>query len=390
MKKPRWFCAIPALGFLLASYGCGTHGHYDSFSAAPRDEVGRSVLRFRWKQILSDYAKEPAPHEFASPVATKEFVYAASRKGVLSAFAVADGAVRWQKKVGSVSARLTIHNDQSDGPQIYVGTDDGELVRVAALDGRSKWTATTGGPVLEAPVVFGDAVYVSNEANQVYALDRKTGKERWKHQSPNPSEFTLRGHAGVSVDGDLVFAGFANGTVAALQATTGKVVWMASLKNGEKRFVDVDTAVVVDGRRLYAASSAGGLFALSKKTGQILWRVDIRNVAGIVLDQERLFVVAANAGVYALNKRGQILWRQSTMGGGEPAQPVIVGEYLIYALSLDGVYVANKRNGKIYQYFNPGEGISSTPFVTALPGTSRVGNLYLLSNAGILYAMSLR
>ena len=68
--------------------------------------------------------------------------------------------------------------------------------------------------------------------------------------------------------------------------------------------------------------------------------------------------------------------------GGEPADPIVSGSYLIYTLAEDGVFVADKRTGVLHQYFNPGDGVSSTP---ALRGD----DLYVLSNRGILYALEL-
>ena len=60
------------------------------------------------------------------------------------------------------------------------------------------------------------------------AVDATTGKFKWQYKSETPEEYTLRGHAGVTIDKDLIFTGFSNGTLAALRKDTGSVAWSFS------------------------------------------------------------------------------------------------------------------------------------------------------------------
>jgi outer membrane protein assembly factor BamB len=77
-----------------------------------------------------------------------------------------------------------------------------------------------------------------------------------------------------------------------------------------------------------------------------------------------------------------VFWRQGTRGGGEPADPVVSGDYVFFALSDDGMFVVDKRTGNVEQYFDPGFGISAKP---AIDGDM----MYVLSNRGILYALNI-
>ena len=56
------------------------------------------------------------------------------------------------------------------------------------------------------------------------------------------------------------------------------------------------------------------------------------------------------------------------------------GAFVIYSLSEDGMFIADRRTGELQQYFDPGDGISAPPLVDG-------DSLYVLSNRGILYAM---
>lgn len=376
-----------ALAALTALAGaCAPIEQLDARSAMDRTDIGRPVLSLRWRLELADRAEDPQPQEFASAAALDDSdpdqgrIFVGSHEGKFFALEARTGKLLWKKQLGSVSSRPVLAADAS---LLYVGTDDGNVVALVPEDGTEKWRYPTRGPILESPVVSGDLLVVSNEADQVYALDRTTGKFRWHYKSDTPEEFTLRGHAGVVVDGELVYTGFSNGTLVALRAATGSVAWLTSLKGEGTRFVDVDATPALGGEHVYAVSSAGGVYAVDRTTGLVRWRLPLAGGGALSTDGEHLYVAAADEGIFAIDLTGNVIWRQGTRGGGEPAGPVVSGDYLLYALSDAGLYVADKRTGAVYEYFDPGYGVS------ALPTISR-DRMYLVSNSAILYAMTLR
>jgi outer membrane protein assembly factor BamB len=370
----------------LAVTACAPIDQLDARNPTDRSDIGWPVMSLRWSMELADRSEESRPQEFASPVALAaedpdlDRLFIGSHEGMFYALEAKTGRVLWKRKLGSTSARPVMAPDSA---LLYVGTDDGHVIAVDPKSGREKWRYATRGPVLESPVLSGDLIILSNEADQVYALDRQSGKFRWQYKSETPEEFTLRGHAGVAIEGDLVFTGFSNGTVVALRVATGSVAWLTSLKGDSDRFVDVDATPAVVGENVFAASSAGGLHAVDRSTGLIRWRLPIPGAGALSSDGERLYVAAADEGVYAIDLAGNVVWRQGTRGGGEPAGPVVSGDYLLYALSEAGLYVADKRTGRVHQYFDPGYGVSSLP-------TLFRDQMYVLSNSAVLYAMTLR
>jgi outer membrane protein assembly factor BamB len=352
----------------------------DALSAVEREQVGLPVLSLYWKVLVADHGRESKPQEFASVavgqgIGDDERLYLGSHDGIFYALHARTGRLLWKTPLGSVSSRPVI-----DRGRLFVGTDDGFMTCLNSADGEVMWRYATRGPVLESPTLVSEVLYFSNEADQVYALEAQTGKFLWQYKGETPEEYTLRGHAGVTVDGDLVFTGFSNGNMVALRASTGSVAWMASLRGEAERFVDVDSTPAVDGDLLYATSSAGGVFALDKTTGLVRWRLPIENAGGIAAGDDHLFVAAAEQGIFAVDRGGNVVWRQGTHGGGEPARPFVNGSYLIYTLSEDGVYIADKRTGVVHQYFQPGDGVSGTP-------TMEGDRMYVLSNGGYLYSL---
>jgi outer membrane protein assembly factor BamB len=353
----------------------------DALSAMRWERPGLPALQLRWKFTVADHEQERKPQEFASAavisgVGDDDRLFIGSQAGTFYALSATNGRVLWKAAVGSVSARPLVYLGR-----IYVGTDDGFLVCLDTLDGSEKWRYATRGPIMETPVIADGMLFFSNEADQVYALEIDTGAFRWQYKGETPEEYTLRGHAGVAVDNGLLFTGFSNGALVALRTSSGSVAWMTSLKGDADRFVDVDATPVVAGDVLYVTSSAGGVHAIDKVTGLVRWRTPMTNAGGLTVDGDRLYVAAAEEGIHALDLGGNIVWRQGTRGGGEPGDPLVMGGYLVYTLSEDGVYVADKRTGEVVQFFQPGDGVSATP-------TPWKDQLFIHSNGGILYAMN--
>ena len=78
-----------------------------------------------------------------------------------------------------------------------------------------------------------------------------------------------------------------------------------------------------------------------------------------------------------------MLWRVGARGGGEPAEPVVFGDLLVYSLASAGLFVAERKTGNTLEYFDPGDGVSAQPTITG------DGRLFVMSNRGILYAFDL-
>ena len=359
----------------------------DAMSAEPIEPLGEDRLSLHWKFETADRKTEVEPQEFAQGVVYADYFYIGSQSGWFYALKATTGEIRWRKKIGAV---LTAPLAQ--GGMLYIGTADGTMLALDGQTGKEKWRYQSRGPIEQPPVATIDLVVFANEADQVVAVDSITGKFKWQYKGETPEEYTLRGHAGVTIEGDLIYTGFSNGTMVALRKDTGSVAWSTSLKADADRFVDVDATPIVIKDRVYVASSSGGVYALDKTTGLVRWRLpfwdaampsNTGNVGGIATDGKVLYASVADLGTYSLDLEGNVLWRVGARKGGEPATPIVWNEVLVYALAKDGMFIADRRTGDTLEYFDPGDGISAQPTVTA------DGRIYVLSNRGIVYAFDL-
>lgn len=359
----------------------------DAMSAEPVEPLGEDRLSLHWKFVTADRKTEVAPQEYAAATVYADTVFIGSASGWFHALRASNGAVRWRKQIGAVSSAPLVL-----GATLFVGTNDGALIALDAQTGAEKWRYQSRGPIGQTPVATSELIVFSNEADQIVAVDAITGAFKWQYKTETPEEYTLRGHAGVAFDGDLIYTGFSNGTLAALRRDTGSLAWSTSLKADAERFMDVDATPIVIDNTLYASSSSGGVYALDKTTGLIRWRLPFwdaampsstGNVGGIASDGTMLYVSVADLGTYAIDLGGNVVWRVGARGGGEPAPPVVFADLLIYSLSNDGMFVADRKTGATLEYYDPGDGVSAEPTVTA------DGRLFVMSNRGILYAFDL-
>jgi len=382
---------------LLASIGCAggcggnvlhfSNKHANAMSAEDHEELGEDRMSLKWKFETGDRRTEIAPQEFASPAVWADTLYIGSATGTFYALRSTTGQIRWKKDIGAVACAPLI-----SAGMLYIATSDGFVISVDAQTGKENWRYQSRGPIEQTPAATGDMIVFSNEADQVVAIDATTGKFKWQYKAETPDEYTLRGHAGVTIDGELIYTGFSNGTLAALRKDTGSVAWSTSLKADADRFVDVDATPIVLGPTVYASSSSGGVYAVDKTTGLVRWRVpfydvsmpsETGNVGGITTDTKTIYVSVADLGTYAIDLEGNVLWRVGARGGGEPGTPIIYDDMLVYSLASAGLFIAERRTGKTLEYFDPGDGISARPTITG------DGRMFVMSNRGILYAFDL-
>jgi polyvinyl alcohol dehydrogenase (cytochrome) len=161
-----------------------------------------------------------------------------------------------KEKIGVVHATVVVNG------YVYFGTETTPTFYKLTPDGQVKWTyrdpdlakraarpAAFGLPTvgfLNAALVTKDTVYVGDLGGTIYALDRATGKERWKidtRSKPFPGAHTSNCifAAPILAEGKIVMAGggyehavgadpknpgcTGRGFVVALEPATGKVIW---------------------------------------------------------------------------------------------------------------------------------------------------------------------
>jgi outer membrane protein assembly factor BamB len=190
-----------------------------------------------WTHKTGDKTKAPCPvPAWASP-------------------SVADGVVYFGVGNGRVNAPSSLFEPS------------GGMLAIDAKTGKEVWPAfKVGDGVLHGVAVDRDAVYFGSRDGNCYALERKTGKQRWKSPLGSPVVATP---VPVALPGGnrtvSVFAVGSAGRIACLDAATGKAEWSFDELEKTETLLAATPVVVTTAvkggleRKLYLGASLNGL-----------------------------------------------------------------------------------------------------------------------------------
>nr|WP_294513920.1 PQQ-dependent dehydrogenase, methanol/ethanol family [uncultured Rhodopila sp.] len=134
------------------------------------------------------------------------------------------------------------------------------------------------------PIVIGDTLYVSTSwgPKYVYALDAKTGAQRWKYEPEIPDDVLQYAccdvnSRGVTFAEGKIFVGRLDGKLAALDAKTGKELWVADVVDYKQGSVITSPPVVVHDKVITGFGGGeygarGSLQAYDINTGKQVWK----------------------------------------------------------------------------------------------------------------------
>jgi outer membrane protein assembly factor BamB len=328
----------------------------------------------------------------------------------LYALRASDGTTVWRFETLGVVQCEPLYDPDLD--LLYFGSHDGALYAVDARNGTLLWRFMTGAEVARKPVIGGaggSVLFVANGADQLFALERATGKQLWTVHRQPALGMEIAAHAGPAVDGDMVYMAFSDGHVSAYDARDGSERWTpvdlsaeAEQTTGDApRYLDVDSTPIVDdlpnGKVVYVASYAGGVFALDAKSGArvwmneqaigatelTLWREPAHvsrssrpgELAPVVPGKRVLIASSGVSGLWGLEPTtGRKLWRVPLPEGGITAPAPVAGALLVGTTHY-GLFLMSPLDGRPIDGVDLGTGFAETP--------ATYGNrAFTLTNAG--------
>jgi len=283
-----------------------------------------------------------------APAITPEAVYAAAQDGTLMRFDPATGRSVWR-----ISAGQKLEAGPGAGTAlVVVGTDQGKVLAFGA-DGKARWTGQVSSEVISPPIVVGNIVVVQSGDGRIYGLAADTGKTQWVDPRTLPS-LTIRNNAGGVETRGAVFVGMAGGSLLAIATETGAIGWEGTVavpKGSTEldRIADVTSLPFVNENEVCAAAYQGRVACFDIVRGTLLWTRDISSLAGITGDTSRLYIVAADGSIQALDRtNGASVWKQDVLAKRRIGGPQVIGDdvavidvqgYLHLVARADGRYV---------------------------------------------------
>ncbi len=308
------------------------------------------------------------------------------------------------------------------GGRLHFGTakatgfrQSGAVYCVDAATGNEVWKFTDGGqlkPVFARPVVHGGVLFSgeglhSDNARRLFALDAATGKPAW----PKPFETTSHTEgAAVVANGAVVFPAGDDG-VYAVDAKTGAERW--HLPGGPETKLHIDTDPALSGDRLFVGSGyrTRCLLAIHAVTGKELWRTPVpyRSFgAPLVCGKLVLFGLGTgNLSDDLTNEPDEGLPPEETPSGAVVALDAATGEVAwqfdapksvhtalsadrrtVYAASRDGtLYALDRATGKLRWQRRCGASFTAGPVVAAYAGGALPLAVYAVTTAGVAVAL---
>ena len=266
-----------------------------------------------------------------------------------------DGSTIWDKAIPAKlpeEDRIRDHGfaantpaADADGVYVFFGKSG---VYAFDHDGKQRWHAdvgekTHGWGTSASPVIHGDLVYInaSVESESLIALDRKTGRERWRAEGILESWNTPVIVTAKSGRTELIVA--MQGKVLAFDPVSGKSLWTCKTDIG---WYMVPSVVAADGV-VYALGGRSGVAALAVRAGGMgdvtsmhrLWTsIKGSNVSSPIYHDGHLYWMHEQRGVAYCAKAdtGEIVYERRLERAGQVYASALLANGRIYYLTRDG------------------------------------------------------
>lgn len=137
--------------------------------------------------------------------------------------------------------------------------------------------------VESTPIVVDGTMYFTGPWSVVYALDAKTGAQKWQYDPEVDGQFARRTccdavNRGVDVADGVVYVATLDGYLAAVDAATGKELWKVDTITDRTRSYAITGAPRVSGKTVVIGNGGaemgvrGYASAYDRKTGKLVWR----------------------------------------------------------------------------------------------------------------------
>ncbi len=382
---------------LTTASGCGATDDVELIHPAEQT-AARAVMAIDYSRSLTQLDNFVLrPDEFGGTAVDPDrgMVYVGTRDGYLFGLDAVEGQVQWELAMeGAVSGVPVVVSEDDQPSLLLVGTDNGVIHAIGVDDRKTVWRYETPGRIRNAPVVHDGVVFFVNSRDQVYAVDLRSGEWRWQYEQELQTDFTVHGHAGLAflpsdeegVELGTLFSCFDNGKVVALAAGSGQSLWISSVAPPEGGdFIDCDSTPLVDPEAgaVFVSGQSTGVFSLGIEQGEERWRFPMRAASSLVATSDGALVGTSSLeGVFVLESDGSLLRWRSRTDPGVLSTPVVVEDIVFVNHSELGLLAFELGSGELMAQLRTGSGMAGVP--TYDPLRQR---LFALSNRGVFLSL---
>jgi outer membrane protein assembly factor BamB len=256
---------------------------------------------------------------------------------------------------------------------VYVGSLDENLYALDLKSGQQKWKYKAA--PIKAPASFHDgSVYVGDVDGVFHRVDAAKGEKIWTFKTDGEIS------SGANFSGTSVLFGSADQNLYRVSIKDGKRLWKFEVAGGPV----LGTPAVVGGRT-FAAGCDSKLHVIDLESGKGLSSVELSGQVGAAaaVGGDRIYVGTMTNQVQAVDwKKSEVVWTFETEKRSQPfASSAALTEKLVIAGSRDNrVHALDRDKGtEVWSYLTGGK-VDSSPVVAD-------GRIYIGSGDGNLYVL---
>jgi outer membrane protein assembly factor BamB len=154
---------------------------------------------------------------------------------------------------------------------VYFGSGDGNFYALDKTTGKEKWRFETNGIIHSSPALAFGNVYFGGWDTFLHALDENSGEEKWRFKTGDDTvRYNQTGitSSPVLLDSMLYF-GCRDSNLYALSAITGELVW----KSYHDDIWVSSTPLVYENKILYSAGRPNSFTALDRMNGDSIYKI---------------------------------------------------------------------------------------------------------------------
>jgi outer membrane protein assembly factor BamB len=272
-------------------------------SVSAADAALTFPLQSKWSATLADLPSFP-------PIYDAGFGYFPLRNHQLVAISLADGTLAW-----SVECPTTAPPAAGDG-LVFTSSDHGIESRWQK-SGELAWTRPVDSRVTS---LYWDTGWLmaTTDTGPLAAMRAADGEILWQR------DLGAALHSAPALAGDRVYLALKDGRIVALSLVTGDLLWTSKLTEAGVGILALD-------EQLYVGSQDDFFYCLDTKDGKRKWRW--RNDADVVgtpvIDRRRVYLVALDNLLRALNRGGGSLSWKRALPMRPSSGPLLSGQLLI-------------------------------------------------------------
>jgi outer membrane protein assembly factor BamB len=223
---------------------------------------------------------------------------------------------------------------------VYFGSEDGNFYALDAKTGEERWRFATNMPILSWPVVDGDAVYFGSNNRTFYAFSLD-GRMIWS--------FKTRGDAGLFnavVHNNTVYFGSFDRNVYAVSADNGRLMWNFTLSEPP------NTVFCIWEGMLYFGSRNCNFYSVDSK-GRLVWqyKTNAPLAGGATVEGGVVYIGGADNALHAVDARtGALAWKFRANGYIAHTNPAVCNGKIYFGCWDCNLYCIDMNGSLVWKF----------------------------------------